>query len=84
MNSEVNHNSSSYQSTSYFINHPRDLGDKIEHTLSIHCELVEALRKHGCSNCVALLRDIVRKNSSYNHQEGGKLIIEKDNGVRIH
>jgi hypothetical protein len=68
MNSEVNHNSSNYQSTSYFINHPRDLGDKLEHTLAIHTELVDVLKQHGCSNCISLLSDIVRK---HNHQVVG-------------
>lgn len=77
MDSEVNHNSSSYQSTSHYIKHTGNLGDKLERTLSIHSELVEALTKHGCSKCIAILREIVRKNSSYNRQDGGKFIIEK-------
>lgn len=34
------------------------------HISSIHSELVEALRKHGRSNCIALPRDIVSIHSS--------------------
>jgi hypothetical protein len=73
MNSEVNHNSSSYQSPSYYINYPRNLGDKLEHTLAIHTELVDALKQHGCSSCIALLRDIVRKHNG-NPDENGNLV----------
>lgn len=39
--------------------------DNQKHILSIHTELVEALRKNGCSNCITLLRDIVRRHSSF-------------------
>ena len=59
---------SSYQSTSYLINNTRNLGNKLDHTIAIHEELVDALMQHGCSNCIALLRDIVRK---HNHLKGG-------------
>jgi hypothetical protein len=64
----MNNDGSNYQSTSYLINHTRNLSNKLEHTITIREELVDALKQHGCSNCIAILRDIVRK---HNHPEGG-------------
>jgi hypothetical protein len=64
MNSEVNHNSSSYLSAFHYIKDTGNLGNKLECTSSIHSELVEAPRKLGCSKCIALLGEIVRKHSN--------------------
>jgi hypothetical protein len=64
MNSDINHNSSSYQSASTYIKHTGNLGDKLERSLSIHSELVEALMSHGCSRCIAILRDVIRKHNN--------------------
>jgi hypothetical protein len=65
----MNNDGSSYQSTSYHINHTRNLSNKLEHTIAIHEELVDALKQHGCPICISLLSDIVRK---HNHHVGGQ------------
>jgi hypothetical protein len=86
MNPDINHNSSSYQSASTYIKHTGNLGDKLERTLSIHSELVEVLMSHGCSECIAILRDVVRKHNnteigheSYTHPtlDGSKQPVRK-------
>jgi hypothetical protein len=60
----MNNDGSSFQSTSYLINYPRSLGNKLDHTIAIQEDLVEALKQHGCPNCIALLREIVRKHNN--------------------
>jgi hypothetical protein len=88
MKSDVNHHSSIYRSTYYNIKDVRTLEDKLEHTLLIRTDLVHALKQNGCSNCFAILRDIVKKYErsrakaiqvhNNNPQEVGRLIIEKE------
>jgi hypothetical protein len=63
VNSDINHNSSSFQSTSTYIKCTGNLGDKLEHAFSIPSELVEALMSDGCSKCIAI-RDVIKKHNS--------------------
>jgi hypothetical protein len=42
---------------------PVNLSDRLDNHLLIHTELVAALKKHGCDNCLALLREIIKKYS---------------------
>jgi hypothetical protein len=63
MNSDVNR-SSNYLPTAHYINIPRNIQDKLEHTIAIHTDLMDALMQHGYSGCIAILRDIVRKHNN--------------------
>jgi hypothetical protein len=37
------------------------ISDKLERTFAIQQELIDALKRHGCPNCLQLLREIVKK-----------------------
>jgi hypothetical protein len=40
------------------------ISDKLERTFAIQQELIDALKRHGCPNCLQLLREIVKKYGS--------------------
>jgi hypothetical protein len=52
---------STYQSKSKDLN--TSFNDRLERTIKIHTDLVNALQNHGCKNCVQILRDIINQNS---------------------